>query len=100
MSELAGQQIDVRRFRPNIVLEGVPAWEEFNWVEQEMQLGTARIAVTARINRCLNIHVNPDTGEKDMALLSLLTKYFQHTQTGVLAKVMTSGTVAVGDRLS
>ncbi|MDF5722622.1 MAG: MOSC domain-containing protein [Rhizonema sp. PD37] len=100
LSELAGQQIDVRRFRPNIVLDGVPAWEEFNWVEREMQLGTARIAVTARINRCFNIHVNPDTGEKDMALLSLLNKYFHHTQTGILAKIIISGTVAIGDRLS
>ncbi|MDF5731444.1 MAG: MOSC domain-containing protein [Rhizonema sp. PD38] len=65
-----------------------------------MQLGRVRIAVTARINRCLNIHVNPDTGEKDIALLSLLNKYFHHTRTDILAKIMISGTVAVGDRLS
>ena len=100
LSELAGQMVDVRRFRPNIVLEGVPAWEEFNWVGQEMQLGNARIAITARINRCLNIHVNPETGEQDIALLSLLQKHLQHTQTGVLAKIITSGSVAIGDRLA
>jgi hypothetical protein len=97
LSELAGLAVDVRRFRPNIVLDGVPAWGEFDWVGKEMQLGTARIAITARINRCLNIDVNPETGERDIALLPLLKKHFQHTQTGVLAQVITSGTVAIGD---
>jgi uncharacterized protein len=97
LSEIAGQQIDVRRFRPNIVLDGVPAWGEFDWVGKEIQLGTARIAITARINRCLNIEVNPETGEREISLLTLLQKHFQHTQTGVLAQVMTSGTVAIGD---
>jgi uncharacterized protein YcbX len=96
LSDLAGQTVDVRRFRPNIVLEGVPAWGEFDWVGQEIQIGTARIAVTARINRCLNIQVNPETGEQDIALLSLLQKHFKHTQTGVVAKIMTSGSVAIG----
>ncbi|GAB1542924.1 MOSC domain-containing protein [Scytonema sp. NUACC21] len=100
LSELVGCTVDVRRFRPNIVLEGVPAWGEFDWVGQEVQLGTARIAVTARINRCLNIEVNPETGERDIALLTLLQKHFQHTQTGVLAQVITSGNVAIGDVLS
>ncbi|NWF60893.1 MAG: MOSC domain-containing protein [Fischerella sp.] len=97
LSELAGQAIDVRRFRPNIVVDGVPAWGEFDWVGQEMQLGSARILVTARINRCLNIDVNPETGERDIWLLSLLQKHFQHTQTGVLAQVISSGNVAIGD---
>ncbi|MBW4627871.1 MAG: MOSC domain-containing protein [Brasilonema octagenarum HA4186-MV1] len=100
LSEIAGQQVDVRRFRPNILLDAVPAWGEFDWVGKEMQLGTARIAITARINRCLNIEVNPETGERDISLLSLLQKNFQHTQTGVLAQVINGGTVGIGDTLS
>jgi uncharacterized protein len=99
LSELAGKTVDVRRFRPNIVLDGVPAWGEFDWVGKQMQLGTARIAITARINRCLNIEVNPETGERDISLLTLLQKHFQHTQTGVLAQVIESGTVAISDNL-
>jgi uncharacterized protein len=99
LSQLAGQQVDVRRFRPNIVVEGVPAWGEFDWVGQEMQLGTARIEITARINRCLNIEVHPETGERDIGLLTLLQKQFHHTQTGILAKVISNGNVAIGSNL-
>ena len=99
LSETYNHLIDVRRFRPNIVVEGVPAWGEFSWVGQEFQLGLARIAITAPINRCLNIDVNPDTGERDISLFSLLQKHFGHKQTGVLAKVITDGTVAIGDSI-
>ena len=99
VGEAALKLVDVRRFRPNVVLEGVPAWAEFDWVGQEFELGTARIAITAPINRCLNIDVNPDTGERDIPLFSLLQKHFKHKQTGVLAKVITGGTVALGDGL-
>ncbi|MBD2778620.1 MOSC domain-containing protein [Iningainema tapete] len=100
LSELAGKTVDIRRFRPNIVVDGVPAWGEFDWVGQEMQLGTAKIAITARINRCLNIDVHPETGERDIALLSLLQKHFKHTQTGVLAQVITTGTVKINDKIA
>lgn len=99
LGEAVGQWVDVRRFRPNVVLEGVPAWAEFNWVGQEIQLGTAQLEITAPINRCLNIDVNPDTGERDIALFSSLQKHFKHKQTGILAKVITSGTVTIGDCL-
>ena len=100
LSILAGKLIDVRRFRPNVLIEGVAAWAEFGWVGQEIQIGTAQLKITAPINRCLNIDVNPDTGERDISLLSLLQQHFQHKQTGVLANVITDGHVAVTDDLT
>lgn len=100
LSEVAGEWVDVRRFRPNVVLAGVSAWEEFNWIGKELELGTARIAVKARIGRCVNIEVNPDTGDRDLRLLSVLQEHFGHAQTGVLAKIIRSGSVAIGDALT
>ncbi|MBW4496604.1 MAG: MOSC domain-containing protein [Oscillatoria princeps RMCB-10] len=97
LAQAAGQPVDVRRFRPNILLEGVPAWEEFSWIGKQFQLGGASIEVSARIGRCVNIEVNPDTGLRDVPLLTLLQKQFGHAQTGVLATVSSSGAVATGD---
>ncbi len=96
----AGSHIDVRRFRPNIVLEGMEAWSEFELIGKHFQLGRARIEVTARIGRCVNIEVNPETGDRDISLLSLLQQEFGHAQTGVLAKVIDSGNVKIGDVLT
>ncbi len=100
LGEACGDRVDVRRFRPNILLEGVAAWEEFAWVGQEFLLGSAKIAIAARINRCVNIEVNPDTGDRDLPLLSVLRQQFGHVQTGILATVETGGTVAIGDSLT
>ncbi len=100
LSNAAGQEIDARRFRPNVVLEGVPAWEEFNWVGQELQIGQAKIRISAPITRCLNIDVNPDTGEQNIKLFSLLKQHFQHQETGVVAQVISSGDVAVNEILA
>ncbi|MEG3860899.1 MOSC domain-containing protein [Microcoleus sp. herbarium12] len=100
LTEIARQNIDVRRFRPNIVLEGMEAWSEFELIGKQFQLGEARIEVTAPIGRCVNIEVNPQTGDRDLALLSLLQQEFGHAQTGVLAKILNSGTVKIGDVLT
>lgn len=99
ISRRIGTEIDIRRFRPNIVLDGVPAWGEFDWVGKELQLGESRILVSAPIGRCANIDVNPVSGDRDLPLCSLLPEHFGHLQTGVVAKVLSGGTIQVGDRL-
>lgn len=95
-AKLGVAAIDARRFRPNFVVSGVAAWDEFDWVGRDLQLGDARVAVTARIGRCANIDVNPDTGQRDLDLLSQLSAQFGHAQTGVIARVLSGGTVSVG----
>jgi len=99
LTEVTEEPISVRRFRPNIVLEGMAAWEEFRLVGKQFKLGTAKIDISARIGRCINIEVNPDTGDRDLSLLPMLREKFGHAQTGVLAIVDTDGVVAVGDRM-
>ncbi|MGB3239035.1 MAG: MOSC domain-containing protein [Geitlerinemataceae cyanobacterium] len=95
-----GDRIDVRRFRPNILLDGVSPWEEFEWVGREISIGTAKLTISAPIGRCLNIEVNPETGERDLPLFSLLQEHFGHGKTGVVAKVNIGGAVEVGDGLA
>ncbi|KPQ39555.1 MAG: putative Fe-S protein [Phormidium sp. OSCR] len=90
-------QVDARRFRPNFVVRGLPPWGEFDWVGRQLTLGSVTVEVVARIGRCSNIDVNPDTGDRDLSLLAQLPKLFQHCQVGVIAKVLDGGTVGVGD---
>ncbi len=90
------QPVNLHRFRPNIVLEGLLPWQEFELVGQQLNLGAAKIEITARINRCNNIEVNPETGCQDLPLLSVLKESQGHQQTGVLAQVIQSGTVQLG----
>ncbi len=102
MDDLAaktGQVLDVRRFRPNVVVGGIDAWSEFDLVGKKLCLGEAEITVTAKIRRCMNIEVDPETGDSDVPLLSVLKEKYGHAHTGVLATVDSDGVVAVGSIL-
>ncbi|MEP0872853.1 MOSC domain-containing protein [Trichocoleus desertorum AS-A10] len=99
LGQKLGHVVDPRRFRPNVMLTGIPAWEELRWVGKTFQLGTAQVAIAAPINRCANVDVNPDTGIQDCSIFAALQPTLGHRQTGVLATVLQSGTVTIGDRL-
>jgi uncharacterized protein YcbX len=99
LSAKMGEPVSAERFRANFVIAGLPAWQEFQWLEQLLFLGEVKIKVTARIGRCLNIEVNPLTGVRDLALLKLLKTEYDHTDTGILATVEIAGEVGINDHL-
>lgn len=60
-----GQSMDMKRFRPNIVVDGAEEWDEDFW--SELMIGTRegkqhKLALTANCARCLSINIDYDTG--------------------------------------
>src|SRR3546814_17330369 len=39
---VARQPVDPRRFRGNIIIEGLPAWKEFGWLGNEVRIANGR----------------------------------------------------------
>lgn len=68
----AGQPVDDRRFRSNVVIDGAPAWSELSWTG-EVRLGAVPFRAAGPIVRCLATHANPDTGVRDLRVLTTLT---------------------------
>lgn len=66
-------RIDDRRFRSNIVIDGVEPWTELTW-SGTVRIGDVRFTVEGPIVRCPATHANPDTGVRDAAVLSTLTR--------------------------
>ena len=70
----AGQvSVDMRRFRPNIVLAGLEAYEE-DYLKQ-LRAGDATMRVVKPCARCSVPGVDPDTGEASTAVPDLLATY-------------------------
>jgi len=67
-----GQEVDDRRFRSNVVIGGVDAWDELDW-HGEVRIGDVLLRTAGPIVRCLATHANPDTGERDASVLKTLT---------------------------
>ena len=100
VERVAGQAVDPLRFRANLYLDGVPAWEEFAWIGKEIAIGTARLKVFDRTTRCDATNVDPHTGARDMAIPATLQRRWSHTDFGVYAQVTADGPIATGDEIT
>jgi hypothetical protein len=92
-----------RRFRSNIVIDGLEAWEEQSWVGRKIRIGQVNFDVVMPKTRCLATQANPDSGNRDLPILKTLTHAFsQEKPTFAIAMVTrgAGGQVHVGDKVS
>ncbi len=87
------------RFRGNIWVEGFAPFAEFDWVGQEITIGGVRLRVAEPITRCVATTVNPDTGISDADTLGTLDREYGHQDFGIVAEVIDSGPIRIGDRV-
>lgn len=97
VSDAAGQRLDPRRFRGNLWIDGVDAWDEAGWVGRRLAIGGAMLEIVEPIGRCRATEANPETGARDVPVLDLLEAAQGATEFGVYARVITGGEIAVGD---
>ena len=95
-----GRAVDPIRFRPNIVIDGLPAWDELRLVGTRMSIGAIDLDVVKRTERCPATNVDPTTGARDMGLPAELQRSWGHTDFGIYARIACDGTLAVGDAVS
>ena len=100
LSERAGGEIDMRRFRLNVALDGAGAWEEFDWVGKRVRIGEVTVEVTARLQRCGAINADPAGGGRDMDLMRAILDNYRHLDFGVEANVAEGGEIRAGDPVS
>ncbi len=67
------QPIDARRFRPNLVVAGPPAWAEDAWTE--LRIGPLTLHVRKACSRCSVVDVDPDRGERGSGVLAELGRF-------------------------
>lgn len=92
--------VDPLRFRPNIVVDGVPAWEEFDWIEKCIVIGGVRLSVFKRTQRCAATNVDPAAGVRDADVPAALQRRWGHTDFGIYARVESAGGVREGDEIA
>jgi len=102
LSAAAGEDINVLRFRANVLFDGLEPWEEFKWVGHRIALGPeVEMRVIKRTVRCAATCVDLDTGSKGCDVPGLLQRLFpEHgPYLGVYAQVVKRGAVKVGDTI-
>ncbi len=104
IGRLTGLSLDVRRFRPNIVvrsLRPVP-FQEDEWVGGVLSFGEREdgpaICITQRDVRCAMINLDPDSAHPSSEILKAVVRVHQNTA-GVYGSVARTGELAVGQRI-
>jgi hypothetical protein len=94
-------QLDARRFRPTLLVDGCGAHGEDAWVGRRVRAGDAVLRVVRPDPRCSLTTLDPDTGERDADTLRWLAAYRRADDgevcCGIYADVEAPGLVRVGD---
>ena len=94
-------QVTEARFRSNIAIDGLDAWEEQRWIGRNLRVGDVAFSVVSAKTRCLATHANPLTGERDQRIMKALLALFP-SEKPTFAVAMRSdrgGTIHVGDKV-
>jgi hypothetical protein len=98
LGALLGTDLNVLRFRPNLVIEasGPAAFPEDEWVGRTLTVGTTWMRIDAHDKRCVVVNIDPVTGRRDPAVLRAIAAH-RESRLGVYGSTVRPGRVAVGD---
>jgi uncharacterized protein YcbX len=104
IGRLAGRSLDVRRFRPNVLvrlLRSVP-FQEDEWLGGVLSFGEGddapAITVTMRDVRCSMVNLDPDSASPAPEVLKAVVRAHQNTA-GIYGAVTRIGPLAVGQAI-
>jgi uncharacterized protein YcbX len=104
IGRLAGRNVDVRQFRPNVVVRLLRpgAFQEDAWVGDVLSFGdgedAAAVSVTMRDLRCSMVNLDPDTASAAPEVLKAIVRANEN-YAGVYAAVTRTGRLAVGQSI-
>lgn len=100
LGKIIGESLDMRRFRPNIVLtlDSENPFEEVSWIGHTLQIGNVKIEIYKQCKRCIMIGIDPITTNIDISILRDVSKQLD-ANFGVYAKVKQTGSIKIGDKV-
>ena len=94
------QEIETQRFRGNIFVDGIEAWEERSWIGKIIKINNISFKVEKNIPRCVAINLKPNTDDNSLNLLQSLKKTYNHFDMGVYLTALDDGPINIGDNIS
>lgn len=96
LGEAMDVELDPRRFRGNLWVDGLEPWRELELVGREIAFGDLVLRVAAPIHRCVATAANPETGARDANPLVPLKRLHGEPLFGMLVEVLSNGEAAAG----
>lgn len=104
IGRIAGRSLDIRRFRPNIVVRLLRsgAFQEDKWLGGALSFGDGNeapaIAVTMRDERCGMVNLDPDSAKPTPEVMKAIVRVNQNNA-GIYGAVTRTGRLVVGQTI-
>jgi uncharacterized protein YcbX len=104
IGRLAGRSLDIRRFRPNVLvraLRSIP-FQEDEWLGGVLSFGdrddSPEVTVTMRDERCSMVNLDPDSAHPAPEVMKAIVRANQN-YAGIYGTVTRTGQLAVGQTI-
>ncbi|MFC4021483.1 MOSC domain-containing protein [Micromonospora sp. GCM10011542] len=75
LAEADEKPVPMTRFRPNLVVDGAPAWAEDDWAGRTLRLGEQRFRAAGPCDRCVVTTIDQETGVRGKEPLRTLGRH-------------------------
>tara|TARA_B110000444_G_C18672056_1_gene515666 strand:- start:72 stop:836 length:765 start_codon:yes stop_codon:yes gene_type:complete len=99
-AEKINKEIEFKRFRGNIYIKDLKAFEERNWINKVITINNTKFKVLKNIPRCSATNLKINSNETDINLPNMLKKTYGHIDMGIYLAPLKNGQVKVGDSVN
>ena len=93
------KKIEFERFRGNIYMDGINAWNERNWLNKTIKINNVLFKVTNHIARCSATNLKPNSDNVTINLPLILNKNYNHIDMGVYLIPLNNGNININDKI-
>ena len=98
-SKKISTDIEFERFRANIYIDGLAAWEERNWIGKTIKINNVDFVVSDEISRCSATNLKPSTNIVTINLPNELKKTYDHINMGLYLAPQQNGVISKDDKI-
>jgi uncharacterized protein YcbX len=93
------KEIEFQRFRGNIYIKDLDAFEERNWINKTIKINEAEFKVLKHILRCSATSLKVNSDQADINLPNELKKVYGHMDMGIYLYPLNNSKISVNDEL-
>jgi len=94
------KEIEFERFRGNIYIKDLEAFEERNWINKTIKINDTEFKVLKHIPRCSATNLKINSEEVDINLPNMLKKTYGHTDMGIYLFPLNNGQIKIDDNIN
>ena len=91
------KKIEFQRFRGNIYVDGLNAWDERNLINKILIINKLKFKVTKEIPRCVATNIRPNSSEINLSIPISLKQFYNHINLGVYLIPLNDGNIKSND---